>query len=85
MLRCVTVRPMTTLGEYMAGEGATDADIASRLGIARSYVTQMRNGRAPSMALALRIHDEIGVQVGPIAGATRAEIAALKRVAERAA
>jgi transcriptional regulator with XRE-family HTH domain len=69
----------------MASAGLKDADLASKLGIARSYVTQMRNGRAPSMALALRIHDAIGVQLGPIAGATKAEIAALKRVAERAA
>lgn len=74
-----------TLSDYMAKTGQGDAEVAAALGIARSYVTQIRGGRAPSLALALRIHRELGVKLGPIEGASKTEIAALERVAERAA
>lgn len=58
----------------------------SAIGISAPYASQISRGvRSPSMALALRIHREIGVKLGPIAGATKAEISALERVAERAA
>jgi transcriptional regulator with XRE-family HTH domain len=75
-----------TLGEYMAREGVKDAELAAEFGIARSYVTRIRNGgRQPGMALALRIHRKIGLKLGPLAGATKSEIAAVERVTERAA
>lgn len=51
------------------------------IGISASYASQIMTGfRPPSLALALRIHREIGEKLGPIAGATDDEIKALERV-----
>lgn len=45
-----------TLKEWMAMANFTDADVAERLGIERSYVTKLRNRQSePSLGLAARI------------------------------
>lgn len=68
----------------MQSRTQTPAALAERLraiGISQSYASQIVNGRrAPSLALALRIHREIGVKLGPIADASPAEIRTLKRL-----
>lgn len=76
---------MNALAEYMAANDLKDPAVAERLCISRTYATQLRNGRAPSVAVALRIFRAFGLKMGPIDGASKSEIAALERVAERAA
>lgn len=75
-----------TLSEYMARHKNTDAEIAARLGVTRSYISFIRTeARSPSLALALRIFRELGLKLGPLVGASKAEIAALSRVHSRRA
>jgi hypothetical protein len=58
----------------------------ANIGISAPYASQISRGvRDPSLALALRIYSEIGIKLGPIKNATNSEIAALKRMAARAA
>lgn len=60
----------------------TLAEKLRSIGISASYASQIMTGfRSPSLALALRIHREIGVKLGPISGASDDEIKALERVA----
>lgn len=64
-------------------------DLAKRLrsiGISESYASEIVNEkRAPSMALALRIHAELGEKLGPLAGVEDGDIPALRRVHGREA
>lgn len=56
------------------------------IGISDSYAWQLANRkRTPSLPLALRIHRELGVKMGPVTEATTAEIRALERVAAKPA
>ena len=71
----------------MAHTGKRDAEVAAILGVARSYVTHLRNKiRTPSLSMALRIYRQLdGLKLGPLVGASKAEIAALSRVHSRRA
>lgn len=52
-----------------------------RIGVSESYASQIVNGRRrPSLALALRIHRELGERVGLLSSCTDEQIAALARV-----
>lgn len=63
----------------------TAADLR-KLGISKPYAHQLASGsRKPSLAMALRIHDALGAKLGPLETATSAEIAALRRLADRQA
>ena len=66
-------------------DGSNDTTLAERLrsiGISESYASQIMNGRRkPSLPLALKIHRELGVQLGPIAAASADDIKALERLA----
>lgn len=54
------------------------------IGISESYASQLsRSVRSPSQALAIRIFRETGIKLGPIAGASKAEIEALDRMLSR--
>jgi transcriptional regulator with XRE-family HTH domain len=54
------------------------------LGVSKSYASQLAAGiRVPSLGLALKIYRSIGVKLGPLAGASKTEIAALEKVANR--
>lgn len=56
------------------------------MGISAPYASQLSRGvRTPSLSLALRIYRQLDVKMGPLVGASKAEIATLERVAERAA
>jgi DNA-binding XRE family transcriptional regulator len=56
------------------------------IGIKKSHAYMIARGdRTPSLPLALKIHDALGLKLGPLADASRAEIKALERVAERSA
>lgn len=67
----------------------SEASLNSRLvglGINKGYASTLASGkRVPSMALALRIYREIGVKLGPLKDANKAEIEALERVEQRKA
>jgi hypothetical protein len=76
---------MNALAKYMDDNKLRDPAVAATLSISRTYVTQIRNGRPPSVAVALRIFRAFGLKMGPLVGASKAEIATLERVAERAA
>lgn len=66
-----------------ASETPSVAEKLRSIGISESYASQLVNRkRAPSLALALRIHSELGLKMGPIESATPAEIRALERVAK---
>ena len=57
------------------------------IGISESYASQLANNpprRTPSLKLALKIHDEIGVKLGPLLGASNDDLPALRKLAERA-
>lgn len=41
------------------------------------------NKRQPSLPLALKIHEELGLKLGPLAGASDADISALAEFADR--
>lgn len=54
------------------------------IGISESYASQLsRSVRRPSQPLAIRIFRETGIKLGPIAGASKAEIEALDRMLSR--
>lgn len=56
------------------------------IGVKKSHAYMIAWGkRTPSLPLALRIHDELGLKLGPIASATEDEIGALARIADRGA
>ena len=59
--------------------------LAARLraiGVSPGYASQIVNARRrPSLSLALRIYRELGERLGPLDGATPAEIRAMERVA----
>lgn len=68
----------------MQSEPLPLVDKLRSIGISDSYAWQIANGRRPpSLKLALRIHKKIGEKLGPLSGATAAEIAALERVNAR--
>lgn len=51
------------------------------IGISESYASQIANEkRAPSMPLAIKIHRQLGLRLGPIKHATEDQIAALEAV-----
>lgn len=55
-------------------------------GIKRSHAYMIASRqRSPSLPLALHIYQSTGLQLGPIAGASEAEISALTKMGERAA
>lgn len=64
-------------------------DLSKRLrslGISESYASEIVNGRRPpSMALALRIHAELGEKLGPLADVLDDDIPALRRAHKVAA
>jgi transcriptional regulator with XRE-family HTH domain len=50
------------------------------MGVSGPYASQLASGqRRPSLRLALRIFDALGVKLGQLAGKTDAEIATLRR------
>jgi len=54
------------------------------LGVSQPYASQISRGvRTPSLRLAIRIYRELGVKLGPIAGASSAEIRTLEKVGAR--
>lgn len=54
------------------------------IGISKPYASQLASGtRTPSLGLALKIYKQLGIKLGPIAGASKADIAATERVASR--
>lgn len=60
----IHIRPMTTLGTYMANADLTDAALAGMVGCDRSMITKIRHGKAvPSLPLALSIQRITGVPV----------------------
>lgn len=79
---------MFAICKYRGMQSASNRPaLAERLrsiGISESYASQLVNRRrAPSLALALRIHRELGEKMGPISEATPAEIKALERLASK--
>lgn len=55
--------------------------IAEAGGVTPAYVRMMMAGkRKPSLGLALRIYDATGVQLGPIADLTRAQISVARQM-----
>jgi transcriptional regulator with XRE-family HTH domain len=57
-------------------------DLAEKLEVSIPYASQLLSGaRVPSLELALRFFDKAGVRLGPLAGATDAEIATLRKLA----
>ncbi len=68
---------------------AKEPSVAKQLqaiGVKKSHAYMLAWGkRSPSLPLALRIHRELGLKLGPLAVATDAEIKAFERVASREA
>lgn len=57
-------------------------DLAAKLGVSVAYASQLLSGtRKPSLELALKYYDIAGIALGPLVGATDAEIATLRRLA----
>ena len=56
--------------------------IATAGGVTPAYARMMLAGtRKPSLPLAIRIYDAIGVQLGPIAGLSRSQIDTARQMA----
>lgn len=54
------------------------------MGISRSYASEISTGiREPGQELAIKIYRKLGVKLGPIAHATKAEIDMLERLGAR--
>lgn len=54
------------------------------IGITKSHAYMLARGdRLPSLPLALKIHSELGVKLGPIAAATDAEVKTLRAMTSR--
>lgn len=70
----------------MRAKALKDQDVADLLGCSRPHVTKLRRGvQPPSLPLALKIHKVFGVKMGPLDGATEAEIRTLARHVDRLA
>jgi hypothetical protein len=66
--------------------GNSNYELLVGMGLHKSYASQIaRRVRNPSLKLALRIFKETGLKFGPLAGASKADIAAAERMAERVA
>jgi len=76
-----------TLTEWMKSNRITGVELANTLGCAPAYVSRIRSGDRPlSLEKAIAIFNRYKAQLGPLEGATPAEIRALTRlVAKRAA
>jgi hypothetical protein len=60
--------------------------LIAEVGVTKSHAYMIQSGdRTPSLPLALRIFEKTKLQLGPLAGASSAEIKALAKVSERAA
>lgn len=51
-----------------------------RLGVSKPYAHQIARGHSPSVQMALRIFNGLGVKLGPIAGLSDEEIAVLEKM-----
>jgi transcriptional regulator with XRE-family HTH domain len=50
------------------------------IGVSQSYASEIAHGqRAPSLKLALRIYDQLGIRLGPIADKEKRDIDTLRR------
>lgn len=68
------------LSELLAAEAIKPVELARRVGCSKSHLSHVLAGRkALGRPLAIRIWRETGRKVGPIAGASDAEIAVLER------
>lgn len=57
-----------------------DEDLAETLGLSKSYAAQLRGGYRPvTIKFALTLHAKTGERIGPLIGASDADIAVLKR------
>jgi transcriptional regulator with XRE-family HTH domain len=57
-------------------------DLAEMIGVSVAYASQLLSGaRKPSLELALKYFDSAGVRLGPLVGASDAEIATLRKLA----
>lgn len=61
-------------------------DLVSQLGISKGHASGVLSGtQTPSLKLAVSIYRSFGVKLGPLAGASIAEIKALERMQARRA
>jgi hypothetical protein len=63
----------------------TPTEIANATGKTEAYARMVMAGtRSPSLRVALRIYDELGVRYGPLASLTPKEIATARKMAKAA-
>ena len=76
------VKPRRPVRTIMTIEGTTlgDVELAQTLGIAKSYASHLRSGWRPiTIKHALALHAKTGERIGPLIGASDADIDVLKR------
>jgi hypothetical protein len=71
--------------QTLVSEHDGQSALAKVLGCNKSWINRQLKKPEPGLALALRVYQKLGRKIGPIAGATEAEIETLRGFAARRA